>query len=114
MSENTISRRDAMKLVGNVTAAGIVLSSTSVNATSALLSGKSDTEVLSAQEYIVKILSRKFANNKQVSPAEIKLFSQRYIQHKGEQFDPKVSLRTPLDELVLMKEFVLSVKYRAV
>jgi hypothetical protein len=114
MSENTISRRDAMKLVGNVTAAGIVLSSASVSATSALLSGDADTAIATPEEYIVKVLSRKFANSKQVTPAEIRLFSQRYVKHRGEHFDPQESLKSPLEELRLMKDFVVSVKYRAV
>ncbi|MEC4727685.1 hypothetical protein HWQ46_19245 [Shewanella sp. D64] len=114
MSENTINRRNAMKLVGNVTAAGIVLSSTSVRATSALLSKDADTASLTPEEYIVKVLSRKFANNKQVTLAEIRLFSQGYIQHQGKHFDPKESLKSPLEELTLMREFVVSVKYRAV
>ena len=114
MSENTISRRNAMKLVGNVTAAGIVLSSTSVSATSALLSKDVDEATLTSEEYIVKVLSRKFANSKQVNPAEIRLFSRRYVQHRGKDFNAKESLKSPLEELTLMREFVVSVKYRAV
>ncbi len=114
MSEKTMSRRKAIKLMGNVTAAGIVLSSTSVSASSALLSGGADTASLNSEEYLAHLLSRKFAHSKQVTQAEIKLFSKRYIEHQGEKFDPRVSLKTPLDELNLMREFVMSVKYRAV
>lgn len=109
-----MNRREMLKFVGNATAAGVAVTSVSVSASSAILSDPTDNDatIVEPKQFVESILKRKFSKMANVSEEEITMFSGRYVAFYGADFDYKGHLKTPLDELLLMKEFVQSVKYK--
>jgi hypothetical protein len=114
MLNKDINRREMMKFTGNVSVAGLAIASVSTNATSLLLP-KSDITIAESETHLVtQILQRKFKKSSQIDEKEIKIFTEQYVAFHGEDFDYRSKFNTPFDELELMKEFVMSVKFKPV
>ncbi|PKF79664.1 hypothetical protein CW749_08135 [Vibrio sp. vnigr-6D03] len=114
MFKNNVNRRQMMKLVGKTSVAGYALTSISLNASTNLISVKGADEASSPEAFIQSILRKKLGKLDEVTEEEITFFAKQYVAFHGEDFNYKKQLESPIDELMLMKEFVQSVKYRPI
>ncbi|MBD1556257.1 hypothetical protein HC752_04845 [Vibrio sp. S9_S30] len=112
MFKNNMNRRQMMKIIGKTSVASYALTSISLNASTKLISVEGENSVSSPENIIQTILRKKLGKLDEVTNEEITLFSKQYVAFHGEDFDYKKHLESPIDELMLMKEFVQSVKYR--